>query len=236
MPDTSNPEPVELVFVYGMLRKGASNHSRLKAAEHLGEATVRGHLLKISWFPALVLDPQSKTQVWGDLYQVKGAQLQAFREYEGLAGDAREGTDCRLVHARAQQVPASLGSLRVLLWEWTGDREGAELVTTGDWLDVECPKSAPFFTWIAGICTVSSPVAVAMVGKARDPLSGWFFFALAVIAPVSGWIALHWAGRRRERAELLQFIVVVALGFISVAAGIYFLMGMASLARDLSAL
>lgn len=217
--------PGELVFVYGTLRMGASNRSRLKGAERLGEATVRGHLLKIGWFPALQLDHQAKTQVWGDLYRVKGAQLQAFREYEGFAGDAREGKDCRLVHARAQQVPASLGSLRVLLWEWTGGIEGAELVATGDWLDVECPKSAPFFTLIAGVCALVLPVGLVMANNVRDDLLECFFYVVAVAAPVFGWLALRWGGQRRERAEMLQFVVAAALAFASIAAGMFFLKG-----------
>ncbi len=45
-----------MVFVYGTLRQGASNHFRLEGATTLGEAWVLGQLYRIDWYPGLLLD------------------------------------------------------------------------------------------------------------------------------------------------------------------------------------
>ena len=37
----------QLVFVYGTLRRGGSNHFRLAAAEFVSEATVKSHVMHI---------------------------------------------------------------------------------------------------------------------------------------------------------------------------------------------
>lgn len=45
----------ELVFVYGTLRAGASNAWRLEDSDFLGAATVPGRMVKIDWFPGVIL-------------------------------------------------------------------------------------------------------------------------------------------------------------------------------------
>lgn len=237
MPIRPDQPPTELVFLYGMFRKGASNHSRLKGAKRVAEATIRGRLVKIGWFPALILDPSPTTEVWGDVFQVEAEQLATFLEYEGLAAGAREGEDCRLVQAWVQPMPPSSPPLLVVLWEWTGDTDGAELIATGDWLDVECPKSAPLLTCVAGACALVPVVILVMsLGRMVDGFLGGLLAVVAVLAPVAGWIALRWAGRRRERAELLHFMVMAALIMTSIAAGLLILLGLVSLVAELAVL
>ena len=43
----------DLLFVYGALRKGASNDWRMEGARCLGSAEVPGTLVKIDWYPGL---------------------------------------------------------------------------------------------------------------------------------------------------------------------------------------
>lgn len=231
MPVAPDDSPDELVFVYGVFRKGASNHSRLKKAPRVAEATIRGRLVKMGWFPALVLDPQAKTEVMGDVFRVKGELLQAFLEYEGQVDGAKEGQDFRLVHAKVQPVYRLSAPLEVRLWVWTGDTTGAEELATGDWLDVECPKSAPFFFWIAGLCTMAAAGGLAMATFATDKLMGGLVGLVAILALGAGWVALDWAIRRRERAELLHFLVVMGLLFSSIIAGLFLMVWVVALTK-----
>ena len=58
----------DLIFVYGALRKGASNDWRMKDARWLGPAKVEGTLLKIDWYPGLVLGLGG--WVKGEVYEI----------------------------------------------------------------------------------------------------------------------------------------------------------------------
>ena len=55
----------DLLFVYGALRKGASNDWRVEDARCLGSAEVPGTLVKIDWYPGLVL--KGDTRVKGEV-------------------------------------------------------------------------------------------------------------------------------------------------------------------------
>lgn len=58
-----------LVFVYGTLKKGKSNHRLIEEFNCLGEATTKGTLYDLGPFPALVLEPTNDT-IYGELYDV----------------------------------------------------------------------------------------------------------------------------------------------------------------------
>lgn len=213
-----NP-PAQLVFVYGTLRKGASNYLSMKGAERMGQAVIRGRLWKIGWVPVLEIDPLAKTLVRGDVFRVKDFPREAFYEYEGLAAGAVEGRDCRLIKTMVYSTPVSRQGWKVRLWEWTGPLDQAERVNSGDWLDVECPRSAPLFTLIAGACALALPACLVATVVARGDLRS----ALEItgfLAPVPGWVAIHLAGRRREQGDLLRSVVLRGLLFASVPSAI----------------
>lgn len=115
--------PNTLVFVYGTLRRGGSNHCRMDGSEHVTHATTKGHLYQIDWYPGLVLDPDGST-VHGEVYAVPEQMLDALDEYEGP--EYR-----RIQH----QVTNKAGeTFDVWIWEWNQPTDGLELVPDGDWL------------------------------------------------------------------------------------------------------
>ena len=78
----------ELVFVYGTLKRGHSNHHWIHGADRLGPASLPGlRLYDLGPFPmALALDPASTAMappVLGEVYAVTPAQLAALDRLEG---------------------------------------------------------------------------------------------------------------------------------------------------------
>lgn len=118
----------ELVFVYGTLRSGASNHFRMRGAKRIGEAIVRGRLYRIDWYPGLLLD-EAAGEVLGEVYEVSSALMADLDEFEGIRGAVQDE------YARVRGVAKAEGK-EVELWvyEYRGDLEGCRLVEGGDWL------------------------------------------------------------------------------------------------------
>jgi gamma-glutamylcyclotransferase (GGCT)/AIG2-like uncharacterized protein YtfP len=73
----------ELLFVYGTLKRGHSNHARLAGALFCGEAaTAPGFVLFRSGpYPVLVRGGQGR--VLGEVYAVDAAAIAALDEFEG---------------------------------------------------------------------------------------------------------------------------------------------------------
>lgn len=118
----------ERVFVYGTLRRGASNHRRLAGAAWVGDGTVRGRLYRIDWYPGLVLD-DAAGEVRGEVHEVDAATLAAL--------DAYEGSEYRRVRVAVVGGVASGGPGTVLeawAWEWIGPIDEARRIRSGDWL------------------------------------------------------------------------------------------------------
>ena len=112
----------EKVFVYGTLRKGASNNWRMEEADFLGEARVRGDLWKVDWYPGVILS--GKGAVLGEVWEVSDEILKELDEFEGS-------------EYRRVKVMAEGGANEVWIYEWLGDPEGLTKVESGDWLEVE---------------------------------------------------------------------------------------------------
>jgi gamma-glutamylaminecyclotransferase len=77
---------VHLLFVYGTLKRGASNHHWLAGQAFLGEArTPPGYrLFRLSGFPGLVRWPEDNDGVAGELWSVDSSCLQRLDEFEGV--------------------------------------------------------------------------------------------------------------------------------------------------------
>ncbi|MBC8010614.1 MAG: gamma-glutamylcyclotransferase [Burkholderiales bacterium] len=80
------PRP-HLVFVYGTLKRGGSNHALLAGQTYVGPARLApGHALySLGEYPGLVADPASPDRVTGEIWAVDTAGLAALDELEGLA-------------------------------------------------------------------------------------------------------------------------------------------------------
>ena len=78
---------MSLVFVYGTLKHGGSNHQWLAGQRCLGEAqTIAGFTLyEIDDFPGMVADPSDRDGVTGELWEVDVDCLARLDELEGVA-------------------------------------------------------------------------------------------------------------------------------------------------------
>jgi gamma-glutamylcyclotransferase (GGCT)/AIG2-like uncharacterized protein YtfP len=119
----------DLLFVYGALRKGASNEWRMKDACWLGGAEIPGTLVKIDWYPGLVL--KGDTLVQGEVYEVGPELLGELDEFEGIGlGDDHTGE----YHRIKALVNLDGQATEVWIYEWLKGVEGYEVVSSGDWL------------------------------------------------------------------------------------------------------
>ena len=75
-----------LVFIYGTLKRGATNHRLLASQEFVGTArTVAGfRLYVVADYPGLVKDPTDQRGVAGELWSVDAPTLAQLDEFEGL--------------------------------------------------------------------------------------------------------------------------------------------------------
>ena len=112
----------EKVFVYGTLRRGASNAWRMVSGEFMGEARVCGELWKVDWYPGVIL--KGKGLVLGEVWEVTGETMTALDEFEG---------------SEYQRVKVSVDleskTDEVWIYEWLGDPSGLVKVESGDWLE-----------------------------------------------------------------------------------------------------
>ena len=67
----------QLVFVYGTLRRGGSNHFRMAGAEFVAQGTITGRMYRIDWYPGLVLD-DAGDEIHGEVFSVTPDQLSAL--------------------------------------------------------------------------------------------------------------------------------------------------------------
>ncbi len=98
-----------IVFVYGTLKRGGTNHGQMIGARLLGPArTQPGHTLySLGDYPGLVLDPADNDGVIGELWAVSLDQLAQLDAFEGVAEGlyARVQTPLAPPHA-AGSIPA----------------------------------------------------------------------------------------------------------------------------------
>lgn len=126
------------VFVYGTLRRGASNHFRMNGAEWIGAGSISGKIYEVSLnpeflYPALVT--KELGEVIGDLFMVSDEKLAELDVFEGISDDPSEPDEYRRI-----QVSVKLDSGEETLayaWEWNRPLENERLLESGDWLFYE---------------------------------------------------------------------------------------------------
>jgi gamma-glutamylaminecyclotransferase len=77
----------KLIFVYGTLKRGGSNHRFLAKQTFVGEATtIPGFtLFELAGYPGLVAKPDARGGVVGEVWSVDRAALARLDALEGLA-------------------------------------------------------------------------------------------------------------------------------------------------------
>ncbi|MBC8125574.1 MAG: gamma-glutamylcyclotransferase [Gloeobacteraceae cyanobacterium ES-bin-144] len=121
----------ELVFVYGTLRRDASNHFRMAGAEFISAGSIRGRMYGFGWYPGLVLDDAGDDLV-GEIYAVNAALLAELDRFEGLSAGEIE-SEYRRVRV---DVLTDTGVISAWVWEWLGLVDESQRITGGDWLEV----------------------------------------------------------------------------------------------------
>lgn len=75
-----------LLFIYGTLKRGCSNHAQMAGQALLGPArTVAGfQLYDLGGYPAIVPDSSDRDGVEGEVWAVDAAALQRLDRFEGV--------------------------------------------------------------------------------------------------------------------------------------------------------
>jgi gamma-glutamylcyclotransferase (GGCT)/AIG2-like uncharacterized protein YtfP len=123
------------VFVYGTLRRGASNHFRMNGARFLGEGRVAGWLLRIDWYPGLLLE-HGTGEVVGEVFEVSPETLRELDAFESLVPGTLEGPEYRRVVTRVSMADGA--AIDAWVWEWRGAVDPARRIANGDWLGQPC--------------------------------------------------------------------------------------------------
>jgi gamma-glutamylcyclotransferase (GGCT)/AIG2-like uncharacterized protein YtfP len=127
-------QPPQLVFVYGTLRRGGSNHFRMAGAEFISTGTIMGRMYKIDWYPGLVLD-EAGGEISGEVYSVDHELFAALDAFEGISTGESEGSEYRRVQATVVQQNSE--TLTAWVWEWCGVVSEDRRISAGDWLKEE---------------------------------------------------------------------------------------------------
>jgi len=121
----------EIVFVYGTLRRGGSNHFRMDAAEFIAKGRISGRMYRIDWYPGLVVD-EAGDDIFGEAYRVDLELLGNLDSYEGITPGDNEACNYRRV---ATTVTCDDGQvLTAWVWEWLGEVEEDQRLRSGNWL------------------------------------------------------------------------------------------------------
>ncbi|MEP2777220.1 MAG: gamma-glutamylcyclotransferase family protein [Luteolibacter sp.] len=126
----------EPVFVYGTLRRGASNHFRMAGAEFVGDGTIAGRIHFIDSHPAFVypaLVCGGNERVVGELFLVEATKhLAELDRFEGINPRSDEPDEYRRIKV---EVKMDSGESRLAwVWDWAGDLGDSRALEGGDWM------------------------------------------------------------------------------------------------------
>lgn len=121
----------ELVFVYGTLRSGGSNHFRMAGAAFVAAGTVRGRIYRIDWYPGLVPDADGG-KISGEVYAAGPELLAELDVFEGVSAEEIAGSEYRRI--RTEVDAGAEKPLIAWVWEWLGPVEETKRIPGGDWL------------------------------------------------------------------------------------------------------
>ena len=193
-----------LVFVYGTLRRGSSNHFRLGKAPFVEEAWILGRLYRIDWYPGMRLDEEG-VPVRGEIYEI---EREALRELDVFEGKEFERLKTK-VHAKGG------GDFHVWLYEYCREVDyGAELLPA-DWAHHERKNDrkvpAPLFS-LATFILLPATAALGAFMTWSDPYSfSRILQTVSIVLPLLAFLAGRKAHARQERwAEGAEVCAAVA--------------------------
>jgi len=196
-----------LVFVYGSLRKGSSNHFRLGKAPFVEEGWILGRLYRIDWYPGMRLDEEG-VPVRGEIYEI---EREALRELDAFEGNEFERLKTK-VHAKGD------GDFHVWLYEYCKEVNSDAELLPADWVyherKIERKAHAPFFS-LATFILLPATAALGAFMTWADPDSfsrfRWIWQGVSIALPLLAFLAGRKAHARRERwAEGAEVCAAVA--------------------------
>lgn len=220
--EPSSDEGDDFVFVYGPLRRGASQTLRMEGAAFIGSGEAAGRLMRITEFPAMVPVDRGHWVV-GEVFRVSSEQMSQLDEFHRSQAAAIEDGGFERVRIKVHPQGAP-GMIRVAWsWQWTGPVDPRWVIRSGDWLDVEQPRRVPWFTWVAAACLVSLPPGLVSIGAFRyssDTLirqAGSVLYICFLLAPMAACAAAVLGERRREGWIFFRGLVFTISALISIA-------------------
>ncbi len=184
-----------VVFVYGTLREGASNHCRLEGATALGEAWVLGKLHRIDWYPGLLLDDDG-IPVRGEVYAVEREMLRKLDDFEGREYERLKTT----VHLKDG------GEVEAWLYEYRGEVAGRMDLVPADWMHrtEDRRASSPGVvcsgaTFALLPLTVGAGVLTLGMEVGGPWWLGWLTWLVTTFLPLIPFVTGRWARKRREK-------------------------------------
>lgn len=126
----------ELLFVYGTLLSGLSNHHHMQGARCLGPATMQGALFDLGDYPAMRLMGDSATPmgtVLGELYQIDASQWQRLDDLEEVDPASVENSMYLRVSADVTWLAADTPqALRAQVYVYNWSLKGRHPIEHGD--------------------------------------------------------------------------------------------------------
>lgn len=76
-----------LIFVYGTLKRGCSNHDQLAGQTFVGEATTTPgyRLFQVTVYPGMISQPGAADRILGEVWSVDPEHLKRLDDFEGVA-------------------------------------------------------------------------------------------------------------------------------------------------------
>lgn len=202
------------MFVYGTLRKGASNAFRMEGAEFVREGVVKGRLYKIDWYPGLILDPHAGL-VCGEIWKVCEQKLRELDEFEGLAnGDSSSG-EYRRVRTKVERRWGG-EELESWVWEWNRSPGLKRPIPSGDWLDQGSAVDWGTYKTMGCLGVAGIPIgsiylfgiAERVIPISMPPSIPTLLFCLAlVLTGILGRFCASQSERQAEPAGITQFLL-----------------------------
>lgn len=131
----SEPAERPLLFVYGTLRAGAGHpmHALVShGGQRLGAGRVQGRLLRVDWYPGLVLSDEPRW-VLGEVWRLRGtAVLEPLDRYEGCGREDPRPHEYDRVRVQVQMEDAAV--VQAWTYVYRGSERGCKVIAGGDWL------------------------------------------------------------------------------------------------------
>ena len=125
-----------LLFVYGTLLSGLSNHHHMTGATCLGEANIQAALFDMGEYPALSVQGAWALPlgpVLGELYKIEPAQWQGLDDLEEVDPDSIENSMYLRVPIHVQwHHPEGAQTVAAQVYEYNGSLAGRPRIEHGD--------------------------------------------------------------------------------------------------------